>query len=156
MLRSGSTSIRRKLALAAVPFALALAATAAGGVAGGEPQPFSFEKDCTGANPYCVIHDASAPFESLNGMRVWYDGPGNPGHMIGDLAYLSQEVTIGPAIDAALATGHFRWHGTSGSWTLRQGVGPFAGFHAVGEMSFVSCTGDTCTYALSGTYHVNP
>jgi hypothetical protein len=156
MLRSGSVSIRRKLALAAVPLALALSATAAGGVAGSEPQPFSFEKDCTGANPFCVIHDASAPFEFLDGMIVWYDGPGNPGHMIGDLAYLSQEVTIGPDADAALVTGHFRWLATRGSWTIRQGVGLLSGFHAAGEMSFVGCAGDTCTYALTGTYHVDP
>ena len=156
MLRTGSTSIPRKLALAAVPLALALAAVTAGGAGASEPQSFSFEKDCTGADPYCVIHDASAPFEFLNGMVVWYYGPGNPGHMVGDLAKLSQEVTIGPSPDVALATGHVRWLGTRGSWTIRQGVGPLAGFHATGAMSFVGCAGDTCTAALTGTYHIDP
>jgi hypothetical protein len=156
MLRPGSTSVRGKLALAAVPLALAVSAIAAGGVAGSGPQSFSFEKDCTGANPYCVIHDASAPFEFLDGMSVWYDGPGNPGHMVGDLPYLSQEVTIGPTADVVLATGHFRFLGTRGSWTIRQGDGPLDGFHATGAMSGVSCAGETCTYALTGTYHVDP
>ena len=156
MLRPGLTSIRRKLGLAAVPLALALAATTTGGVGASEPQSFSFEKDCTGANPYCVIHDASAPFTFLNGMVVTYDGPGNPGHMVGDLAYLSQEVTIGPNAGVALATGHFRWLGTRGSWTIRHGVGALAGFHAAGAMSFGGCAGDTCTYALTGTYHIDP
>jgi hypothetical protein len=156
MMRTGSTSIRGKLALAAVPLALALAAVTAGAAGASQPQSFSFEKDCTGANPYCVIHDASAPFGFLDGMRVWYDGPGNPGHMVGDLPYLSQEVTIGPTADVVLATGHFRFLGTRGSWTIRQGNGRLDGFHATGAMSGVSCAGDTCTYALTGTYHIDP
>jgi hypothetical protein len=156
MTQPTSTSIPRKLALAAVPLALALAALTAGGAGASEPQPFSFEKDCTGANPFCVIHHASAPFTFLNGMVVTYDGPGNPGHMVGDLAYLSQEVTIGPSADVDLATGHFRWLGTRGSWTIRHGVGLLAGFHATGAMSFVGCVGETCTYALTGSYHVDP
>jgi hypothetical protein len=155
-MRTGSMSIPRKLALAAVPLALALAAVTAGAAGASQPQSFSFEKDCPRADPYCVIHDASAPFAFLNGMVVSYNGPGNPGHVAGDLAKLSQEVTIGPTADVVLATGHFRWVGTRGSWTIRQGAGRLAGFHATGAMSFVGCVNDTCTYALTGAYHVDP
>lgn len=152
----GSEPSRRKLALFVVPIAIVLSTLLPGVVAAREPQPFSFEKDCPGTEPYCVIHDASAPFEFLDGMSVWYVGPGLGGKVIGDRMFISYEVVIGPSADAFLATGHFRWLGDHGSWTIRRGVGQLAGLHAEGEMSFVGCVDETCTFVLTGTYHIDP
>ena len=155
MLQSGSTPIRRKLALAAVPLALALSAIAAGGVAGSAPQSFSFEKDCTGANPYCVIQDASAPFEFLDGMSVWYDGPATLGIWSATWPTSARRSrsarpptrSLPPATSASSEPAG---HGRSGRATARSTI------TAAGVMTFVGCAGDTCTYALTGTYHVNP
>jgi hypothetical protein len=158
MRRSSSSSCRGRVAAVVGPLAIALALLMPAAATAGPPQDFSFQKDCPGAEPYCVIHDASAPFELLDGMAVWYVGPGNPGKMVGDLTYLSYEVTIGPSQDEILATGHFRWLGTKGSWTIRDGTGPLEGLHAEGAMAFVGCdaAGYVCTYELTGRYHIAP
>lgn len=87
----------------------------------------------------------------------WYHGPGLAGKIVrGELVFISMEVTIGPSAEVVWATGHFRWLGTHGSWTIRRGVGPLAGLYAQGEMSFVGCSGDVCTFALTGSYHIDP
>jgi hypothetical protein len=152
-----SLSAGRSLTLLLATIALALSTLAAGAAAASEPEAFSFQKDCAGANLFCTIHDATAPFTFLNGMTVWYVGPGQVGKTVRDgRTFISYGVTIGPSAAAGVATGHFRWQGTHGSWTLHGSGGQLAGFHAEGEMSFVDCVGDTCTFALTGWYHVTP
>ena len=66
-------------------------------------------------------------------------------------------VVIGPGESEPTdvwANGHFRWQFDHGSWTISRGEGPLAGLHAQGGMALVDCDDDSCTFALSGTYHV--
>jgi hypothetical protein len=155
----GWRGLGRRLALAAVPFALVLSTLVPGVAAAAGPRPFAFQKDCPADQAYCTIHDATAPFAFLDGMKVWYVGPGLGGitKKDGDL-YLSYGVTIGPTVDEVLATGHFRWLGTHGSWTIRGSVGRLSGLHAEGRMSILGCdaAGYICTFGLAGTYRIAP
>ncbi len=144
----------RSLALRVTVLVMVLGLGGTGVASANERDVFAFQKDCVGVDMFCTIHSATDPFTSLNGMTVWYGGPGQPGTTVRDgRTFISYGVTIGPSADVVLATGHFRWLGTHGSWTIRGVAGSLTGVHAEGDMTFVGCVGDTCTFALTGAYH---
>lgn len=147
----------RSLALRVTTLVMVLGMAGSGIALADERDVLAFQKDCVGVDPFCTIHSATDPFTSLNGMVVWYCGPGQPGKTVRDgRTFISYGVTIGPSPEVVLATGHFRWLGTHGSWTIRGVGGGLADMHAEGDMTFVGCVGDTCTFALTGAYHRAP
>ena len=155
--------IKRNVSAVLIGTVVALLAFGFDAASADPPQELFFEKVCPNAHPeYCVIQNADlleTPDGTLdlNGVKVWYFGPGQLGKENAHGLQISSEVVIGPGESEPTdvwANGHFRWQFDHGSWTISRGEGPLAGLHAQGGMALVDCDDDSCTFALSGTYHV--
>lgn len=111
------------------------------------PQPLYFEKVCDLATLECTIQSSDLTQVDLNVGTLRYLGPvlGNPHGFI-----ISSEVLL--EVDGGTAMGHFVWLIDHGYFTFRQGTGSLAGFHARGEIAYVSGV----TWSLTGTYHFKP
>ena len=115
------------------------------------PQPFYLEKVCDypPGVPLCGLQgaDVSGPYAMLNGGTVEYLGPAEFENPAG-IYIISSEVLLTGA-DGSTITGHFTWVADSGYFTLRQGTGALAGFHAQGVIQWK----EGAVYSLTGTYH---
>jgi len=111
------------------------------------PEYLYFEKDCS-SDP-CIIQDATLPI--LNGGTVAYLGPVERENPHG-FYHISSEVLLSSADGLHTVTGHFRWVGDHGYFTLRRGTGDLVGLHARGLIEWKEGT----IYSLTGTYHFEP
>lgn len=127
---------------------LLIALMMVGSVQASKPQYFYLEKDCTDQTvTYCFLQNAYPDdlFDILEGGIVDYLGPvfANP------QGKLSSEVILWSADYNSSVTGHFRWVGDHGYFTLRRGTGALEGLHAVGRIEWI----EGYIFSLEGTYH---
>jgi hypothetical protein len=132
-------------------FALLVSLLAVVMVQAAPPQPFYLEKVCDYPPnvPLCGLQgaDLTSPYAVLNGGAVEYLGPVEFENAAG-IYVISSEVLL-TAPDGSTVSGHFVWVADSGYFTLRQGTGALAGFHAQGVIEWK----EGVVYSLTGTYH---
>jgi hypothetical protein len=148
--------IKMKKRILILIFLLFIALLAATTVQASPPQYFYLEKTCDLANS-CLLHDATPPFDILNGGRIYYL----------DHAYFGNPAGIWKESAAVLLTSEDGQHSLLGSvsWVLRdenfrgrytisKGTGDLEGVHASGKVEVVSW--DDGIFSLTGTYHIEP